>query len=80
MKKRRVADQAKIPPLERTKMDSTATTPRKQRPTLSPELCAVVNLDLLGSAWEQRDDASPPRLPRLSKRPESRPLLESEAA
>jgi hypothetical protein len=36
----------------------------------------AVNLDLLGSAFEQRDDESPPRLPRLSKPPQPRPLFD----
>jgi hypothetical protein len=41
----------------------------KEPITLSTEQREQVNRDLADSAWESRDDESPPRLPRLSKPP-----------
>ena len=58
-------------------MDSTSTA-RPRKPPLTPEVREQVNRDLRDSAWEQSDDESPPRLPRLKRPPEGRPLLDPE--
>jgi hypothetical protein len=43
----------------------------KEPITLSTNELRVVNFDLSQSAQEQKNDAAPPRLPRLSKPPEA---------
>ena len=57
---------------------SSDAKPKRERVTLSTEQREEVNRDLRDSAWEQSDDESPPRLPRLKRPPEARPLLDDE--
>jgi hypothetical protein len=52
----------------------------RERKTLTQADRERINLDLTAAAWETKDHEAPPRRPRLSKRPEARPLLDSEAA
>jgi hypothetical protein len=49
------------------------------KPTLTAELLVKINGELAQAAILQRDEAAPPRRPRLSRRPEPRPLLEMDA-